>query len=45
MAMAAATTIVQAGEVVARGVLFPESVVSPGIFVDRVVTVTNPAYE
>ena len=45
MAMAAKTTIVQAGEVVAPGQLDPESVVTPGIFVDRVVAVPNPQYE
>ncbi len=45
MAMAAKTTIVQAGRVVAPGDLDPECVVTPGIFVDRVVTVSNPALE
>jgi len=45
MAMAAETTIVQAGQVVAPGDLDPESVVTPGIFVDRVVAVPNPAHE
>jgi len=45
MAMAAKTTIVQAGQVVAPGDLDPESVVTPGIFVDRIVEVPNPAYE
>ncbi|EWC60901.1 3-oxoadipate CoA-transferase subunit A [Actinokineospora spheciospongiae] len=37
MATAAATTIVQVAEVVDPGTLDPESVVTPGIFVDRVV--------
>lgn len=37
MAMAAETTVVQAGVVVAPGSLDPETVVTPGIFVDRVV--------
>ncbi|PWW60338.1 3-oxoacid CoA-transferase subunit A [Actinokineospora spheciospongiae] len=37
MATAAATTIVQVAEVVDTGTLDPESVVTPGIFVDRVV--------
>jgi 3-oxoadipate CoA-transferase alpha subunit len=45
MAMAATTTIVQAGEVVAPGEIDPECVVTPGIFVDRVVAVTTPAFE
>jgi len=39
MAAAATTTIVQVDEVVALGSLDPESVVTPGIFVDRVVAV------
>ena len=37
MASAASTTIVQVDEVVALGALDPEAVVTPGIFVDRVV--------
>ncbi|SFC19035.1 3-oxoadipate CoA-transferase, alpha subunit [Nocardioides terrae] len=37
MATAASTTIVQVGEVVPIGSLDPEAVVTPGIFVDRVV--------
>ncbi len=45
MAMAATTTIAQAERVVAAGELDPENVVTPGIFVDRVVAVANPAYE
>ena len=45
MAMAAATTIVQASRVVERGGIDPEHVVTPGIFVDRVVEVPNPAQE
>ena len=45
MAMAATTTIVQAQEVVAPGDLDPEHVVTPGIFVDRVIAVADPAYE
>ena len=45
MAMAAKTTIVQAGAVMPPGQLDPESVVTPGIFVDRVVEVTDPAHE
>lgn len=39
MATAAATTVVQVDEIVERGSLDPESVVTPGIFVDRVVAV------
>ncbi|GAA2001392.1 3-oxoacid CoA-transferase subunit A [Microbacterium ulmi] len=41
MAAAAATTIVQVDEVVPLGGLDPEAVVTPGIFVDRIV-VTGP---
>jgi 3-oxoadipate CoA-transferase, alpha subunit len=39
MATAATTTIAQVGQVVRTGELDPEAVVTPGIFVDRVVTV------
>ncbi len=39
MASAATTTIVQVDEIVALGALDPEAVVTPGIFVDRVVAV------
>ncbi|GAA3670131.1 3-oxoacid CoA-transferase subunit A [Microbacterium marinilacus] len=39
MATAAATTIVQVDETVELGALDPEAVVTPGIFVDRVVAV------
>lgn len=39
MATAATTTIVQVDEIVPLGSLDPEAVVTPGIFVDRVVTV------
>jgi 3-oxoadipate CoA-transferase alpha subunit len=45
MATAATVTIVQAAEVVDAGALDPESVVTPGIFVDRVVHVPSPALE
>lgn len=45
MAMAASTTIVQVASVVPAGELDPETVVTPGIFVDRVVTVAEPAHE
>jgi 3-oxoadipate CoA-transferase alpha subunit len=45
MATAAVTTIVQTLEVVPPGGLDPECIVTPGIFVDRIVTVENPALE
>jgi 3-oxoadipate CoA-transferase alpha subunit len=45
MAMAGAVTIVQTAEIVAAGELDPEVIVTPGIFVKRVVVVPNPAHE
>lgn len=45
MAMAAANTIVQTKKFVAVGDLDPEVVVTPGIFVDQVVTVESPLLE
>ena len=45
MAMAADVTIVQAASVLEPGEIDPEIVVTPGIFVDRVVEVADPAYE
>ncbi|RUT28878.1 3-oxoacid CoA-transferase subunit A [Arsenicitalea aurantiaca] len=45
MAMAAALTIVQATRIVAPGQIDPEAVVTPGIFVDRVVEVPDPQQE
>jgi 3-oxoadipate CoA-transferase alpha subunit len=45
MCMAAKTTIVQAGKVVAAGGIDPEHVITPGIFVDRVVEVADPVHE
>jgi 3-oxoadipate CoA-transferase alpha subunit len=45
MCMAAKNTIVQAKEVVEVGDIDPEHVVTPGIFVKRVVEVQNPADE
>jgi 3-oxoadipate CoA-transferase alpha subunit len=45
MAMAATTTIVQAKRIVEPGGIEPEHVVTPGIFVDRVVEVTDPRQE
>ena len=45
MAMAARTTIVQASRIVAPGEIDPENVVTPGIFVDRIVQVASPQQE
>lgn len=45
MCTAAVTTIVQARKIVEPGQLDPETVVTPGIFVKRVVEVSNPADE
>lgn len=45
MATAATVTIVQAAEIVEPGTLDPEAVVTPGIFVDRVVHVAQPLHE
>ena len=45
MCMAAETTIVQAREILDVGQIDPECVVTPGIFVKRVVEVSNPADE
>lgn len=45
MAMAAKVTVVQAAEVAAPGGLDPEAIVTPGIFVNRVVEIPNPAHE
>ncbi len=45
MCMAATTTIVQTKKLVARGGIDPEHVVTPGIFVNRVVEVTDPVHE
>lgn len=45
MAMAALVTCVQATSVVDLGVIGPEEVVTPGIFVDRVVEVPSPSHE
>jgi len=45
MATAATVTIVQADSVVEIGNMDPECVITPGIFVDRVVEVTEPAQE
>lgn len=45
MCMAAAQTIVQVSSLVPPGGIDPEHVVTPGIFVDRVVEITNPKQE
>ncbi|QDC10133.1 3-oxoacid CoA-transferase subunit A [Oceanicola sp. D3] len=45
MAMAAARTIAQVTRLVAPGGIDPEQVVTPGIFVDRLVEVPQPAQE
>ncbi|MBB3937763.1 3-oxoacid CoA-transferase subunit A [Aureimonas phyllosphaerae] len=45
MAMAAAVTIAQVSQIVEPGTIDPESVVTPGIFVQGVVEVSNPAQE
>jgi 3-oxoadipate CoA-transferase alpha subunit len=45
MCMAAATTVVQASKVVPAGAIDPEHVITPGIFVNRVVEVTDPVHE
>ena len=45
MCMAATTTIVQTKNLVPRGDIDPEHVITPGIFVNRIVEVTNPVHE
>jgi 3-oxoadipate CoA-transferase alpha subunit len=45
MCMAATTTIAQTKTLVDRGGIDPEQVVTPGIFVNRVVEVTQPIHE
>jgi 3-oxoadipate CoA-transferase, alpha subunit len=45
MAMAAETTIVQTSSLVEVGAIDPEVVVTPGIFVKRIVVVSDPAQE
>lgn len=45
MCMAAKNTIVQAKEIVEAGKLDPECIVTPGIFVQTVVNIENPADE
>lgn len=45
MCMAASTTIVQVSRIVEPGGIDPEAVITPGIFVQGVVEVANPAQE
>lgn len=45
MAMACKTTVLQAASIVAAGELDPETIVTPGIFVDRIVHISDPAHE
>ena len=45
MAMAARTTIVQASRIVEPGEIDAEQVITPGIFVDRIVEVADPKQE
>lgn len=44
MCMAATTAVVQVREIVELGALDPEHIVTPGVFVQRVVQVSNPEY-
>jgi 3-oxoadipate CoA-transferase alpha subunit len=45
MCTAAKTTIVQAKQILELGEINPEHVITPGIFVHRVVEITHPADE
>ena len=45
MCMAGATTIVQVSQIVEPGAIDPEAVITPGIFVQGLVEVPNPAQE
>ncbi len=45
MCMAAKNAIIQTKEIVEPGQLDPENIVTPGIFVKKVVNITNPANE
>jgi len=45
MAMAGKVTVVQAARIVPAGELDPECIVTPGIFVDRLVEIPDPAHE
>jgi 3-oxoadipate CoA-transferase alpha subunit len=45
MAMAATTTLVQTNKMVELGDIDPENVITPGIFVNRIIEVSNPQQE
>ncbi len=45
MAMAATNTLVQTNKMVELGYIDPENVVTPGIFVNQVIEITNPQQE
>ena len=45
MCMAAPITIVQTGQLVERGAIDPEVIVTPGIFVNRIIEVPDPVHE
>jgi len=45
MAMAAETTLVQVNEIVELGDIDPENVVTPGIFINGIIEVSNPQQE
>jgi 3-oxoadipate CoA-transferase alpha subunit len=45
MAMAATNTLVQSNEFVELGDIDPEHVVTPGIFVNRIIEIKNPQQE
>lgn len=45
MAMAAARTVVQVSRAVEPGAIDPEAIITPGIFVNAIVEVSNPAQE
>jgi 3-oxoadipate CoA-transferase alpha subunit len=45
MVSAATTSIVQVSRIAEVGSLDPEAIVTPGIFVDRLVEVANPRQE
>jgi 3-oxoadipate CoA-transferase alpha subunit len=45
MATACKITSVQVANIVAAGELDPDAIVTPGVFVNRIVKVENPAFE
>ena len=45
MAMAATNTLVQVNEILELGSIDPENVITPGIFVNQIITVANPLQE